>query len=60
MNNYKKVLKITRNKKEKRKRIVTLARSKLNGIGNKISEALINNETSHEKFVIIIKKIIVN
>ena len=31
-----------------------VARSKLNGIGNKILEALIDNEISHEKFVIII------
>ena len=37
-----------------------LARSKLNGIGNTISEALIDKEISHEEFVIIIKKIIVN
>ena len=30
-----------------------LARSKLNSTENKISEALINNETSHEEFMII-------
>ena len=30
-----------------------LARSKLNSIENKISEALINNETSHEDFMTI-------
>ena len=29
-----------------------LARSKLNSIENKISEALINNEISHEDFMI--------
>ena len=33
-----------------------LARSKLNGIESKISEALINNEISHEDFVIIINE----
>ena len=55
MNNYKKLLKITRNKKKKRKRIVILARSKLNGIENKISEAL-PWKISHEKFVIIINE----
>ena len=60
MTNYKKVFKITQNKKEQSKRIVMLARSKLNGIGNTISEALIDKEISHEEFVIIIKKIIVN
>ena len=31
-----------------------LARSKLNGIESKISEALINNEIIHEDFVTII------
>ena len=30
-----------------------LARSKLNSIESKISEALINNEISHEDFIII-------
>ena len=33
-----------------------LARSKLNGIESKISEALINNEISHEDFVTIINE----
>ena len=37
-----KLLKTTRNKKKKHK-IVMLARSKLNSIESKISEALINN-----------------
>ena len=32
------------------------ARSKLNSIESKISEALINNEISHEDFMIIINK----
>ena len=33
-----------------------LARNKLNGIESKISEALINNEISHEDFVTIINE----
>ena len=33
-----------------------LARSKLNSIETKISEALINNEIRHEDFVIIINE----
>ena len=33
-----------------------LARSKLNNIQNKTSEALINNEISHEDFMTIINK----
>ena len=33
-----------------------LARSKLNSIENKISEALINNEISHESFMTIINE----
>ena len=33
-----------------------LARSKLNSIEGKISEALINNEISHEGFMIIINE----
>ena len=33
-----------------------LARSKLNSIGSKISEALINNQISHEDFLTIINE----
>ena len=33
-----------------------LARNKLNSIESKISEALINNEVSHEDFLIIINE----
>ena len=40
----------TRNKK-KHNKIVMLARSKLNSIESKISEALINNEISHEDYM---------
>ena len=50
----KKLLKTTRNKKKKHKKIVMLARSKLNSIESKISEALINNEIKHEDFTTII------
>ena len=50
----KKLLKTTRNKKKKHNKIVMLARSKLSSIESKISEALINNEISHEGFMIII------
>ena len=39
----KKLLKEIRNKKKKHNKIVMLARSKLNSIESKISEALINN-----------------
>ena len=46
----KKFLKTTRNKKKKHNKNVTLARSKLNHMESKISEALINNEISHEDF----------
>ena len=52
----KKILKATRNKKKKHNKIVILARSKLNSIESKISEALINNQISHEDFMIIINE----
>ena len=52
----KKMLKATRNKKKKHNKIVMLARSKLNGIKSKISEALINNEISHEVFTAFINE----
>ena len=44
----KKFLKTIRNKKKKHNKIVMLARSKLNSIESKISEALRNNEISHD------------
>ena len=44
-------LKITRHKMKKHNKIVMLATSKLNSIESKISEALINNEISHEDFI---------
>ena len=44
----KELLKSTRSKKKKHNKIVMLARSKLNSIQSKISEALKNNEVSLE------------
>ena len=52
----KNLLETTRNKKKKHNNIVMLARSELNSIESKISEALINNEIRHEKFMIIINE----
>ena len=52
----KKLLKTTRNKKKKHNKIVILARSKLNSIESKISEALTNNQICHEDFLTIINK----
>ena len=51
----KKLLKTRRNKK-KHNKIVVLARSKLKSIESKISDAMINNEISHEDFMTIMKK----
>ena len=47
----KNLLKTTRNKTKKHNKIVMLAKSKLNSIESKTSEALINNEISHEDFM---------
>ena len=52
----KKLLKTTKNKKKKHNKIVMLARSKLNSIEGKISEALINNQINHEDFKTIINE----
>ena len=52
----KKFLKTTRNKKKKHNKSVMLARNKLNSIQSKISEALANNEISHEDFMTIINE----
>ena len=52
----KKFLKTIRNKNKKLNKIVMLARSKLNSIESKISEALINNEISHEYFMTILNE----
>ena len=50
----KKLLKTARNKKKKYNKVVILAKSKLNSIKSKISETLMNNQTSHEDFMKII------
>ena len=50
------LLKRTRNKKKNHNKIFMLARSKLNSIESKISQALINNQTSHEEFMTIINE----
>ena len=52
----KKLFKTTRNKKKKLNKAVMLARSKLNSVESKISEALINNDISHEDFMTIINE----
>ena len=52
----KQLLKTRRNKKKKHNKIVMLARSKLNSIESKISEALKNNEINHEDFMTIINE----
>ena len=49
-------LKTIRNIKKKHNKVVMLARSKLNSIESKISEALINNEISHEDFMTILNE----
>ena len=50
----KKLLNITRKKKKKHNKIITLARSKLNIIENLVSPALIDFEITHEEFSKII------
>ena len=50
------MLKSTRDKKKKHNKIVMLARSKLNGIETKISEALIDHESNHKDFTTIINE----
>ena len=52
----KKILKATRNKKKKHNEIVNLTTSKLNSIESKVTEALINNQISHEDFITIINE----
>ena len=51
-----KLLRTIRNKKKKHNKIVKLARSKLKSIESKISEALMNNQISHEDFMTIINE----
>ena len=52
----KKFLKTIRKKKKKHNKIVMLARSILNSIESKISNALMDNEISHEDFKTIINE----
>ena len=52
----KKLLSITRNKKEKHDKILMLAKTKLNIIETLISQALIDMEISHEDFAAIFKE----
>ena len=47
---------ITRSKKKKHDKILTLAKSKLNSIEALISEALIDMDISHEDFVTLLKE----
>ena len=49
-------LKTARNKNKKHNKIVKLARSKLNSIEGKISEAIKNKEISHEDLMTIINE----
>ena len=49
-------LAFSRNKKKNHNKIIILARSKLNSIESKISEALINNQISHEDFLTIVNE----
>ena len=51
-----KLSKATRNKMRKHDKIVMSAKSKLNSTESKITEALINNEISHEDFMAIINE----
>ena len=46
----KKLLQITKNKKKKHNKIVMLAKSNLNSIENRESQALIDLEISHEEY----------
>ena len=52
----KKLLRATRDKKNEHNKIIMTARSKLDSTESKISEALINNQISHEEFITIINE----
>ena len=47
---------MTTNTKKKQNKILIIAVSKLDSMESKIKEALINNEISHEDFMIIINE----
>ena len=50
----KKLLNITRHKKKKHDKILTLAKSKLNSIETLVSQALVDMEISYEEFITIL------
>ena len=52
----KKLLKTTKNKKEKYDKVLMLAKSKLNSIETLVSKALIHMEISHEEYMTILKE----
>ena len=52
----KKLLSITRNRKEKYDKILVLAKSKLNSIESVVSQALTDMEISHEEFITILNE----
>ena len=52
----KKLLSITRNKKKKHDKILTLVKSKLNSIETIISQALTDMKISHEEFVTVLNE----
>ena len=52
----KKLLNITRNKKKRHDKILTLAESKFNSIETLMSQALVDLDISHEEFIIILKE----
>ena len=47
---------ITRNKKKKHDKILLLAKRKLNSIESLVSQALIDMEISHEKYITILNE----
>ena len=49
-------LKTTRKRKKKHNKVIMVARTKLYSIESKISEALVNNEISHEDFMITLNE----
>ena len=52
----KKLLNITRHKKKKHDKILTLAKNKLNSIETLVSQALIDMAISYEEFITILKE----
>ena len=52
----KKLLRATRDKKNEHNKIIMIARSKLDSIESKISEALMNDQISYENFITIINE----